>query len=167
MSSTRFRLERMVCTWQHWFDFARGLAGAFYLKLVFAEAGGSGALGQPYYLAVIGGLLLLAVTLQTIQYNEIFYFTAPVFFLWGVTLAVADWIPALFAIVFSAIIARLTDSVELKLPLLGGLLGTVGYLVAGFSGMLLLAVVLAVLPVLIAFVFMHHLVCYSADLAVE
>lgn len=161
--SARFRPEYMAGTWQHWLDLARAFLGTHFLVTegVNFVPGDS---GQGYWnqdLILIGGVLAAAVVLQTVHFRKSFYFTAPIFFIWGLTLGLYGWLPAVFAIVFSTIMARLFDHVELKLPLMAALLGVVGYLVSGLSLKLIMAVGLVVLPMLVAFGCMRHLVCYS------
>lgn len=169
MTSTRFRVERMFGAWQHWFDLVRSLGGSFLLLHLAFPVNGAGErfLEHPYDIGVIGGILVLAVLLQTVQRRGMFYFTAPVFFLWGMTIVIVDWVPAVFAIVFSVVLARLIDSVELKLALMAGLLGIAGYLVSGLTLMLVVGCVLVLLPVLVALVAMDHLVVFTPDLAAE
>lgn len=165
--STRFRIEQMLGTWQHWLDLVRAFGGTFFLTAAAADIAFQGPEGNHWERFLVGGILALAVTFQTVQFRKNFYFTAPIFYLWGVALVLVDWPIALFAIVFSVILARLADQVELKLPLMAGLLGVAGYLVNGLSLDLVIAVGLTVLPVIIAFGSLQHLVCYSWDRALE
>ena len=162
-----FRLERMLATWQHWFDLARAAGGTYLLlnKALLVEAESES--GLYLKLGVVGGILALALVAQTVHYRRFFYFTAPVFFVWGISVALVDWIPVVFAIVFSALLARLLNHVDVKLPLFAGLLGVAGYLYGGFSFTLLLACVLPLIPLLLAYASMNTIVCYSRDLAVE
>lgn len=165
--SARFRLEAMLGTWQHWLDLARAFGGTFLLVNAAVLVEPMIAEKSDRYLALLltWGTLALGVFFQTAHRKGTFYFTAPVFFLWGATLALVDWVPALFAIVFSAALARMLNHVELKLPMMAGLLGVVGYLVSGLSLTLILTAGLIVFPMVIAFACMSHLVCYTRDLA--
>lgn len=165
--SARFRIERMLATWQNWFDFVRAFGGTFLLTKAAITVDPASAGGNHEKLALVGGVLAVAVIFQTLHHRKFFYFTAPIFFLWGLTLVLVNWPIAVFAIIFSVILSRLADHVELNLPLMAGLLGVAGYLVNGLSLTLLLTAVLIVLPVIIAFCSMQHLVCYSRDLAIR
>lgn len=168
--SGRFPLERMLLTWQHWLDFIRAFAGTFILAnvaVVFTRP--ESEVGLPHQdLLVLGGVLFVAVCLQTVQFRKFFYFPAPVFYLWGVTLALSislyDWIPAVFAIGFSAVIARLGDHLELKLPAMAGILGVTGFLILGVNLPLIMNVALVALPPLLAACSMQFLICYTKDL---
>lgn len=163
--SARFKVERMLATWQHWFDFVRALGGTFFLTIAAESITAGDAGGDHLGFIFVGGILAIAVAFQTIQYRNGYYFTAPVFFLWGMTFILVEWPLATFAILFSVILARLANHVELKLPLMAGLLGVAGYMMDGLSLNLIMTAGLVVLPVVIAFASMHHLVCYSRDLA--
>lgn len=164
--NARFRIEQIMSTWQHWLDLIRAFAGTYVLTELAVSYR---AVDDVSYFhqdkLLIGGILTAAVLLQTVHFRRFFYFTAPVLFLWGMTLAFASPIPALFAILFSAIIARLGDHVELKLPMMAGLLGVAGYLLDGLSPMLILNCALIVLPMLVAYCSMQNLVCYTRGMA--
>lgn len=165
--SGRFRFGRMLGTWQHWFDLIRACAGT-YLLVEFAVLIDTEFVVEPSekYLrwGLIGVILTLAVIRQTVQHRQVFYFTAPVFYLWGITIALMDPFPAAFSIIFSSLFARSLDHVELKLPTMAVLLGVSVYLISGFSFLLALNVFLIVLPLFIAVASMGHLVCYVRGL---
>lgn len=163
---SRFRLEKMVMHWQHWFDLGRAFIATHFLVNQAVGYIPTGMESQYLYqdLWLIAAVLALAIVFQTIHFRKFFYFTAPVFFLWGVTLAFYGWLPALFAIVFSALIARLGNHIELKLPLMAGLLAVTGYLIFGFSPKLVVASALIVLPMILALCSMRHLVCYGREI---
>ena len=167
--SARFRLEAMLGTWQHWLDLARGFGGAFFLTnaAVLMDPAIAGDGDRILYLLIIWGVLGLAVFSQTVNYRQVFYFTAPIFFIWGVTLALVGWMPAVFGIIFSTVLARLLNHLELKLPLMAELVGAAGYEIDGFSMRLALTCGLILAPVVIAFACMNHLVCYTRDLTEE
>jgi len=161
--SARFRLEYFFFTWQHWFDFGRAYLATYFLieygcSFVVTESGVS-YWYQDWLL--IAAILGVAVTKQTTQFRGFFYFTAPIFFIWGMALALYDWLPVSFAIVFSAVVARVADHVEVKLPLMAALLVVSGYLLSGLELRLVLSAALVVWPTLLALCSMQHLVCYS------
>lgn len=161
--SARFRLEYLFLTWQHWLDFVRAVLGTYFLVEHGATFVGieSGASYWYQDWLLVAGMLGVAVSFQTIQFRTFFYFTAPIFFIWGLTFALYGWLPVTFAIVFSGILARLADHVELKLPLMAGFLAVSGYLLFGGSVELILCVVLILLPSILALCSMQHLVCFS------
>jgi hypothetical protein len=167
--SARFRLEYLFLTWQHWFDFARAFLGTYFLveygAIFVAIDSGASYWYQDWLL--VAGMLGVAVSFQTIQFRTYFYFTAPIFFIWGLTFALYGWLPVLFATLFSAIVARLVDHVEIKLPLMAGLLAVSGYLLLGGSVELILCVVLVLLPSLLALSSMKHLVCFSLGMPIR
>lgn len=163
----RFRLERMLETWQHWFDLIRALGGTFFLTTAVVGITGEVVEGDHWEPIAIGGILAAGVAFQTVHYRKDFYFTAPIFYLWGITLILVDWPVAVFSILFSAVLGRLADQVELKLLLMGGLVGVAGYLISGFRLNLVIVALLAVLPVIIAVGSQKHLVSYSRDLAMK
>lgn len=166
LHSSDFRLEQMLSTWQHWLDLPRSFLATFLLvnSAILNPAGMEDAW---LTLVVVGLILALAIAAQTVHYLKGFYFTAPIFFIWGITFALVDPIAAGFGIVFSTIFARLINHVDLKLPLMAGLTGAVGYLLNGFGLELALACALIPLPLILAYVFMDTLLCYSNDLATE
>lgn len=165
--SSRFRIERMLVTWQHWIDLVRGFGGAFLLTRVAVVPDPAVDEGLLLHLAVTGVVLTLAVAAQTLQRSETFYATAPVFYIWGVAFALVDWVPVLFSLVFSAILSRMVNHVEMNFPVMAGLLGVVGFLYGGFSFELALACVLIILPLVLAYATMQSMVCYSRELAIE
>lgn len=163
----RFRLERMLETWQNWLDLARALGGTYFLMATVAEIEW-GVRDATYWApATIAAVLGVGVVFQTIHFRKDCYFTAPAFYLWGVTLMLVPWPVAVFAILFSASLGRLANQVELKLFLLAALVGVTGFLINGFSFELLVAILLSLLPVIIALGAQKHLVAYSADLALK
>lgn len=166
-NNSHFRLERMMATWQHWFDLVRAGGGTYFLIQIAVTPNPELESGRFLHLAVIGVVLTLALAIQTIHYKNFIYCTAPVFFAWGICLGLVDLVPAVFAIVFSAIIARMLNHVDLKLPLLAGLLGVVGYLYNGLNFHLILACVLVMVPLILAYSSMSTMICYSRDLSVE
>lgn len=164
--SSRFRLERLALTWQHWLDLVRAFAGAHVLTKIAVVPDPAAEDSLLLHLAVTGVVLTLAVGAQTVQRGaRAFYATAPVFFLWGIIFALVDWVPALFAVAFSAVLARMVNHVEMNFPVLAALLGIAGFLHSGFSFGLALACVLALFPLVLAYATMQPMVCYSRELA--
>jgi hypothetical protein len=159
-TSSRFRLLEMSLTWQNWFDLGRAyLAGAALMGSSVLQ--GVGATRPGFEWMIAGTIFAVAVVLQTIHYRGSFYFSAPVFFVWGVTLALVDPIPALFAIIFSTIFTRMVDHIDLKFPLLAMVLGVAGYLTEGFSLQLAVACVIVPIPLIVAYASMGNLLCCS------
>jgi hypothetical protein len=164
--SAHFRLEHLFLTWQHWFDFGRAYLATYFLIEYGCSFVGTES-GMSYWYQdwlLIAAMLGVAVSLQTIQFREFFYFIAPIFFIWGMALALCDWLPVSFAIVFSSVVARLADHVELKLPLMAAILVVSGYLLSGLEPQLILGAALVVWPTLLALCSMRHLVCYSVGM---
>src|SRR5690606_25492833 len=94
--SARFRIEQMIGTWQHWIDLLRAFGGTYVLvnlAVSYEVVEGVSYLHQDKL--IIGGILTAAVLLQTVHFRRFFYFTAPILFLWGMTLALAPLIPAI------------------------------------------------------------------------
>lgn len=165
--SARFRFGRMLKTWQHWFDIIRAFAGTYLLinhAVVFDPAVATEPNERYLVMGLIGIVLTLSVVRQTVQHRQVFYFTAPIFFLWGITCALMNPFPAIFSIVFSTLFAGSLNHIELKLPAMAVLLGVSVYLINGLSFNLGLNVFLIILPLFIAVASMSHLVCYVRGL---
>lgn len=158
--TSQFRLEQMCASWQNWLDLARAYwAGSALMgSSLLREFGATGA-GVEWM--ILGGVFGVALILQTVQYRGAFYFSAPVFFVWGLTLALVAPTPALFAILFITIFARLINHIDLKFPLLVIILGVAGYLIGGVSLELIVACALISIPQIVAYAFVGNLFCCS------
>lgn len=167
LHSSEFRIEKMLVTWQNWLDLLRALAGTYFLlnsPILIDAVEEHGVLIKG---GIVGPVLIAAVVAQTLHRRRFFYLTAPVFFMWGITVVMAGLIPAIFAILFSTILTRLLNHVELKFPMLAVLAGGVGYLLNGFSPNLAMACAVIPIPLILAYVSMDTLLCFSRDLAAE
>lgn len=167
LQDQRFPLENMLVSWQNWLDFTRAAGGAYLLTHLAALPGEGIGQGRLLYFAVIGVALTLVIVVQTAHHHKGLYFTAPVFFLWGIMAVLVAPIAVAFAAVFSSVLARMLDHVELKFPIMAVLVVTTGYLMGEIDFYLLLAGVLAALPLVLSYAADGMLVCYNRALVTE
>lgn len=159
---SRIRPAAIFATWQHWLDGLRGGAGSFFLiheGVVFVP-------GEELYFQVFtihAVILTVAVALQTLQYRTVFYCIAPIGFVIGLTFAVSDWQAAAFATVFGLLMLKV-GSLELKLFVMAGLLGVVGYFVSWPDIYLILNCGLLIWPLVLTYVSRNTFVIYSRGL---
>jgi uncharacterized protein with PQ loop repeat len=126
-SAGEFKLWRGAQVWQNWLDLLRGAAGAYLLVFVAFEAEEDQEWSR---LGWIISILLVALLIQTIRrYRERTFFLAPIFFLWGVTLAIAGPFLAFYGILASVLVGNVASNLEWKLPVMFVVIGVAGYFV--------------------------------------
>lgn len=161
----RFRLEKGLLVWQNWLDLLRSFAG-FYL---LAQLAGEMELqiqdeAIPHLEAIVLTTVALpGIVTQTVHHRQRFYCLAPVFYLWGLTLVFSHWIPALFALVFGSMTARLFDHVEMKFPVTAGLLALTGYLTGHFNLLLVINCALLMVPLVLSYMFLSSMAFLTPD----
>lgn len=156
-----FTLVNYLSAWQNWLDGLRAFAGTYCLihLAIFRDAGVEHA--QYLVLGTIAGVLVIAAALQTVHYSRIVFFHAPIFFLWGATLILSDWMLGLYAIVAALCVSVMSNSLELKLWVTAGVLAIFGYLLRGVDLNVALNVAVVFIPLALTYSFNNHLVALT------
>jgi hypothetical protein len=160
-TASEFGFWRGALQWQNWVDLARGYAGT-YLIHHYAMSSDEDVRWEVFGLSA--GILVVALMVQTIRrYHGRTYFLAPVFFVWGMAFVLAGPLLAFYGIAAGWLVAVVARNAEWQLPVTAAVVGGVGYLTAGLSPGLLIAVVLIAFPVLVAFCGRGHMVFLMRD----
>jgi uncharacterized protein with PQ loop repeat len=151
-SAGEFNLWRGARVWQNWLDLLRGAAGAYLLAFFAFEVSEDHDWSR---LGWILGILLAALLVQTIRrYRERTFFLAPIFFLWGVTLAIAGPFLALYGILASVLVGNVASNLEWKLPVMFVVIGVAGYFVPHLGPglpLLVLNMIAIISPLIVSF----------------
>ncbi len=157
-----YNLFNYLGAWQNWLDGVRAFAGTFclvHLALMPVEGDEPARLWATGLLAAI---LVIAMLLQTVHKNRIVFFVAPVFFLWGITLVLSDWLLGVYAIAAGLTASVMSNSLDLKLWITAGVLAVFGYLLEGAESLIMINVGLIMIPIALAYSFNNHLVALTA-----
>jgi len=157
-----YNLFNYLGAWQNWLDGLRGFAGAFCLFHLALFPDDNVENTHYWMLGLQAGVLGVAVVLQTIHKNRIVFFLAPMFFLWGITFVLSDWVLAIYAIVAGLCASVMSNSLDLKLWITAGVLAVFGYLLDGINAHVFLNVALVVVPLTLVYSFNSHLVALTA-----
>ncbi len=157
-----YNLFNYIGAWQNWLDGLRAFAGAFCLIHLAIFPDDSVENTEQWMLGLKAAVLGIAVVLQTVHKNRIFFFLTPMFYLWGVTFVLSDWVLAVYAIVAGLCASVMSNSLDLKLWITAGVLAVFGYLLHGINPNVFLNVVLVVIPLALVYSFNSHLVALTA-----
>ncbi|MEX2380776.1 MAG: hypothetical protein WD490_00180 [Opitutales bacterium] len=147
--SDEFKLKEFFLAWQNGLDLIRGFAGTYILvnwvlplEPVADEKVTSGHIWA-------AAILTVAVLIQTVRFRRRLYLLAPVFFLWGITVALSPAPPAFYAIALGLITVVMSNNIELNFPVMTVVLGVSGFFLSGADVLVAINCALILLPYLI------------------
>ena len=162
-----FTLVNYLSAWQNWLDGIRAFAGTYCLVFL-ALFPDDGVEHTTYFVLGAKALILgIAVVLQTVHRNRIVFFHAPIFFLWGTTLILSDWLLGIYAIVAGLCVSFMSNSLELKLWITTGVLAVFGYMLHGINLNIGINVALVIIPLAVTYSFNSHLVALTSSIEPE
>jgi hypothetical protein len=157
-----YNLFNYLGAWQNWLDGIRAFAGAFCLIHLAVFPDDTVENTRHLVLGFNAGVLGIAAVLQTVHKNRIVFFVAPMFYLWGVTLVLSDWVLGVYAIVAGLCASVMSNSLDLKLWITAGVLAVFGYMLKGVELNVALNVILVIIPLALAYSCNNHLVALTA-----
>ena len=157
-----YSLASYLGAWQNWLDGIRGFAGTYCLVHLAVFPNAEVEHSSYIVLGTMTVILAISVIAQTAHRTEgVVFFHAPIFFLWGITLILSDWVLGIYVIIAGLCTSFMTNSVEVKLWITIVVLSIFGYFLKGINLMVALNVGLYVLPLALAYSFNNHLVALT------
>ncbi len=156
-----FTLLNYMGCWQNWLDGIRAFAGAYCLinLAIFPDPDVEHA--DYLVMGTKAAILGIAIVLQTVHWHRIFFFHAPVVFIWGVTVVLSGWLLGVYAIVAAICASVMSNSLELKFWITAGVLAIFGYMLGHSLLPLALNVAVVIVPLALVYSFNNHLVALT------
>ena len=149
--------------WQNWADLIRAGAGVYllmeYAIQVDRQVKGAGMKA----LLLEGTVLAAALLFQLARIGPGLQLVAPIFYLCGLTLVLAGYVPGGFAVFVGWMFAIGGKRPAYQLPTMGVALGLSGYILSGPIFLLLLNCVLIFGPLLLSFLFQKPLAFVAGE----
>lgn len=150
---TTVPLKDMVRAWQNWADLVRaGLAAYVLLEWAITvdptmhPRNSSAMLWQ-------WAILTVGVLLQTIRFNRMFLFVAPVFYLCGLTVPLSGYIEGTFALFVGWLFSIAGKKMGYQLPVMAVALGIAGFVLGGLKLGVLFNCTVIFLPFILSLLF--------------
>lgn len=153
----------MLRPWQNWFDLARAAAGAYILMglAIRVDPEVKGAATEAFI--VQGGILGLAVLVQTLRYADEIRVIAPIFYLSGLTVVVAGYAAGGFAVFAAWLFVIGGRKLIFHLPIMAVALVGAGYVLGAISLPLILNALLILIPLFLAFLCRQQMVYVARE----
>lgn len=157
-------LLRSLWCWQNAFDLVRAsVAGLLWMFFVFPDEPLALTSQDPEYwtfLWLTAGVMILGVIFQSLVRRNGFFVAFPFFFILGISFILADVYAVLFALALALAITRLLANYEMLGLVFAGALLVCGYLLSSLNYFLYLAVLLHMIPLMVAFLTKKQLVLH-------
>ena len=149
-------LQSVLCTWQNWADLIRATCGVYFLNEMAIRTIPEIKDGGMRALLLEGAILSFVLLFQIVRINQGLQFVAPVFYICGVTVILADYTIGGFAVFVGWLFVIGCGRMIYQLPVMGLALVAAGALL-DLNLRLALACGLVFLPLIMSFMYGQEL----------